>query len=98
MRGFALFHELNLGIGLGLTVEQSPELANIFGPFFERALAREKKGRAPRGRRAGTWLKNNNANSTQCSQAVTQLSTDCARSCLSAVIGREPECSAWCGR
>ena len=32
------------------------------------------------------------------SQAVTHLSTNQTRSCLSSVIGREQECSTLCGR
>ena len=36
--------------------------------------------------------------STWCSQAVTHLSTDHARRCLTSVIGREPVFSTWYGR
>ena len=35
---------------------------------------------------------------TRYSQAVTHLSTDRARRCLTAVIGREPVFSTWYGR
>ena len=38
------------------------------------------------------------AYSTWCSQAVTHLSTNHARRCLTSVIGREPVCSTWYGR
>ena len=40
----------------------------------------------------------NNANSTRGSQAVTHPSTNRARRCLTAVIGREPVLSTWYGR
>ena len=36
--------------------------------------------------------------STWCSQAVTHLSTNHARRCLTSVIGREPVFSTWYGR
>ena len=36
--------------------------------------------------------------STWCSQAVTHLSTNHARRCLTSVIGREPVISTWYGR
>ena len=39
-----------------------------------------------------------NANSTQCSQAVTHPSTNRAQHCLTSVIGRELVCSMWYGR
>lgn len=35
---------------------------------------------------------------TWCSQAVTHLSTNHARPCLTSVIGREPVFSGWYGR
>jgi hypothetical protein len=38
------------------------------------------------------------ANGTWCSQAVNHPSTDHARCCLTAVIGREPVFSTWYGR
>ena len=38
------------------------------------------------------------ANSTQCSQAVTHPSTNRAQHCLTSVIGRELVCSMWYGR
>ena len=44
------------------------------------------------------FLQKGNANSTQCSQAVTHPSTDWARRCLTSVIGRELVYSAWYGR
>ena len=43
-------------------------------------------------------LKKWDANSTQCSQAVTHPSTAWAQCCLTSVIGRELVCSAWYGR
>ena len=39
-----------------------------------------------------------NANSTQCSQAVTHPSTNQAQHCLTSVIGRELVCSMCYGR
>ena len=39
-----------------------------------------------------------NANSTRCSQAVTQPSTNHVQIYLTAVIGQEPVFSTWCGR
>ena len=39
-----------------------------------------------------------NIYSTWCSQAVTHLSTNHARRCLTSVIGREPVFSTWYGR
>ena len=40
----------------------------------------------------------NDVYSTWCSQAVTHLSTNHARRCLTSVIGREPVFSTWYGR
>ena len=42
--------------------------------------------------------KKRDANSTQCSQAVTHPSTNRAQHCLTSVIGRELVCSMWYGR
>ena len=46
----------------------------------------------------GNFAKNVEANSTQCSQAVTHPSTDLAQCCLTSVIGRELVYSTWYGR
>ena len=43
-------------------------------------------------------IQNNSANTTWCSQAVTQPSTNHAQRYLTAVIGREPVFSTWYGR
>ncbi|GBP70338.1 hypothetical protein EVAR_48265_1 [Eumeta japonica] len=43
-------------------------------------------------------IRQQKANITRCSQAVTHPSTDRARRCLTSVIGREPVYSAWYGR
>lgn len=42
--------------------------------------------------------KEKNVYNTWCSQAVTHLSTNHARRCLTSVIGREPVFSTWYGR
>ena len=55
------------------------------------------KNRCPVGQKIKDkrWKKVYN---TWCSQAVTHLSTNHARRCLTAVIGREPVFSTWYGR
>ena len=41
--------------------------------------------------------KSSDANETQRSRAVTHQSNNCARCCLTSVIGREPVFSTWYG-
>ena len=59
----------------------------------------EEKKRSCQTRKKGKNTKKiKNAYNTWCSQAVTHLSTNHARRCLTSVIGREPVFSTWYGR
>ena len=64
---------------------------NTFGNgVVGQKVARKDKKRPKR--------QNREANSIQCSQAVTHPSTDWTQHCLTSVIGRELVCSMWYGR